>query len=694
MPFPSNLAYEQELRLLAALLINAAVLASSWRFAVRRLGGDFITHAVDALLIYFLVQYLVIGALGLGGVLAPATIAGGALLSSALLWTLAQPRRKNLDPAPKLLLQDRRWIWTCFLFLLGFVGAVMFYYRLTVPLANDPMTYHLPAAAQWLRTGRLGLFETWFFNPANTYSPLAGSMFTLWLMAPFRSDVAARFVEVGPLLLIFWLVLDLSRRLGASIAVAAIVALAAVLSRPFISHVNLAKDDLFVAAFFLACVYALVAKHQQSLFWASIRAGCAIGLMLATKYTALMALPLLLLLIDAPRRVGWRWRHVAISLLIAFVLAGPWYLRNLSLTDNPLFPIDVSIGGWRIFDGMMSVIRSERLEGLTGWWEVLTQGYYPMPVIGMIALILGWIAAWSRARELKTNALLRLVLIGAPAGIAVFLLTSPYAEMRFIYPSLLLLFVAFAAATRLLARWDWLAAVLLLVIAIATSFASDYQGLILRFTITAALVTGIVTGLAWQVRRWPRIYRLTAAGVVVVAAVGFALLSWNGYISAYRVAPEQNWSHPNGRYLGVAGAWDFVRNEIPPRETVAYTNLYLVYPLMGFSFDRRLVYAATRPGVEQLHDLPKFPGPVSGEQIQQSIEVAMWRDADRDVWLANLRRSGASYLIIGTESIVNPGTPATPPELRFVRSMPEAFHPVFRDASAIVFRINAVPAAN
>ena len=74
------------------------------------------------------------------------------------------------------------------------------------------MTYHLPAAAQWLRTGTLGVFETWFYNPANTYSPLAGSIFIAWLIAPFHSDLAARFVEVGPLLMIFWAVLSLSRR--------------------------------------------------------------------------------------------------------------------------------------------------------------------------------------------------------------------------------------------------------------------------------------------------------------------------------------------------------------------------------------------------------------------------------------------------------------------------------------------------
>nr|MBA3272983.1 hypothetical protein [Chthoniobacterales bacterium] len=459
-----------ELRLLAALVVNAAVLLFAHRFALRRLGGELISRAVDTFLIYYLVQYIVIGALGMAGVLAPATIGAAALLISALLWTVAKPRRPKFVTAPPLQLRDSLFIGAGFLFVLGFVGAVVHYYRLTVPLANDAIIYHIPAAGQWLRTGRLGLFETWFFNPANTYSPLAGSIFIAWLMAPFRSDIAARFVEVGPLLMIFWAMLDLSRRIGASARIATLIAAAAVLARPFISHVNLAKDDLFVAAFFLAAVTALTTRREtnpnsrrttsagpptaresapqqdaprerggekilltaresgSSPFWSSLRAGVAIGLMLATKYTALMTLPLLLLVIDAPFRAGWRWRHFMISAAIVALLAGPWYLRNLLITGNPLYPTDVSFAGVRIFDGMMTVTRSDRLVGLRAGWDVMTTGYYPMPMLGMVVLLVGWSFAWRHARRLETDALLRVVLIGGPLGIAIFLLTSPYAE--------------------------------------------------------------------------------------------------------------------------------------------------------------------------------------------------------------------------------------------------------------------------
>lgn len=731
MPPLPTISYEQELRLFTALVVNAAVLLSAHRFALRRLGGDLISRAVDTFLIYYLVQYIVIGALGLAGVLAPLTIGAGAMLLSALLWTIAKPRRRKFEPAPPLPLRDRLYVWTGFFFVAGFIGAMVYYYRLTVPLANDAITYHIPAAGQWLRTGRLGLFETWFYNPANTYSPLAGSIFIAWLIAPFRSDIAARFVEVGPLLMLFWAMLELSRRLGAGIRVATLIAAAAVLARPFISHVNLAKDDLFVAAFFLAAITSFASRREarpdsrrttsagpatpresasrqdapreqddetiplapredeSRHFWSAVRFGVAIGLMLATKYTALMTLPLLLLVIDAPFRAGWRWRHFAVSAAIVLLLAGPWYLRNAMLTGNPLYPTDVSIAGVRIFDGMMTVVRSDRLDGLRAGWDVMTTGYYPMPVLGMIVLLLGWGVAWRGARRVKSDALLRLVLIGGPLGIAIFLLTSPYAEMRFVYPSLLLLFAACAASVGR-SRWDWIGPAVLLLISIATSFASDYRDLILSFSIAGVLLSAFIVGMTWMLRRLPRVYRRVAVGAVFAVALGGAYANWRSYANEYRTVPEQNWTHPNSQYRQFADAWSFVRNEIPPHETLAYTNLYLVHPLMGFAFDRPLVYAPTQPNVDRLQDLPHFPEPTSGERIPQQMESITWRDADRDTWLENLRDSGATYLIVGTDSIARPGSRVTPPEFTFATSLPTIFQPVLRDEGAIIYRVNTI----
>src|SRR5262249_20941657 len=118
-------------------------------------------------------------------------------------------------------------------------------------------------AVYWLQQHRIALFQAWFFNPANTFSPLAGSMFAAYLMAPMGNDSLARFMQIGPWVLIFLAVGDLGRGAGASAPAAALAGFAAAVSRPFISQAVLVKDDLFVTAFFLVALGALTTRRSS-----------------------------------------------------------------------------------------------------------------------------------------------------------------------------------------------------------------------------------------------------------------------------------------------------------------------------------------------------------------------------------------------------------------------------------------------
>jgi len=80
--------------------------------------------------------------------------------------------------------------------------------------------------------------------------------------------------------------------------------LAAACARPFISQTILAKDDLPLAAFLTAAMVALSAERLRDPLgpW---RLGAAVGLLLATKFTATFSLPAIALAMDAPWRAGW-----------------------------------------------------------------------------------------------------------------------------------------------------------------------------------------------------------------------------------------------------------------------------------------------------------------------------------------------------------------------------------------------------
>jgi hypothetical protein len=252
--------FENELRLLYAIALNAIALAAGYRFATRRIGGDLVRRLIDAGLIYYLLQYVVIGALGVVGLLSPWTIGPLALMCSAMLWAGSGWQRKETKiapPAPATPRGERAVVAVCLAFVIAYAGAYVYQQRSLPPTADDALTYHLPAAVQWLQTGRIGLMPTWFFNPANTYSPLGGSLFMAWLIAPVGSDVLVRYVQLGPLILLFFVVLEIARLLGARTITAALVATACVMVRSFVNQVVVPKDDLFLTVFATAAVMSL-----------------------------------------------------------------------------------------------------------------------------------------------------------------------------------------------------------------------------------------------------------------------------------------------------------------------------------------------------------------------------------------------------------------------------------------------------
>ena len=53
--------------------------------------------------------------------------------------------------------------------------------------------------------------------PSCSSSPLGGSAFIAWLIAPVQNDSVARFVAVGPLLMLLVAMLNLCRRLGRTV---------------------------------------------------------------------------------------------------------------------------------------------------------------------------------------------------------------------------------------------------------------------------------------------------------------------------------------------------------------------------------------------------------------------------------------------------------------------------------------------
>lgn len=690
-----------EARLALTLLLNAGAFGGAYCFARRHGGGSTLQALCDAFLASYVIQYVSVAVPGMFGVFNLLTMSLVALAASATLGFFGLRNRHDLLK-PGAIRPGINWTFDhfilvgCFVFVIAYAAVHVNVQRLNPPAATDALVYHLPTAVQWIQTHRLGLFPTWYWNPAATWSPATTSTFMAWLMQSTGNDVFARFVQAPVVPFIFLLVARIAREFGCTRAVAGIVALAAAMSRPFISEAIIPKDDLFVTAFFGAAVVSLARDNLRDRFgpW---RVGLAFGMVLACKYTILLACPLFLFMIDAPFRAGWRVKHWAIALALGAVLFAPWYVRNIVITGNPLYPVDVKLFGHTIFTGLFGTERDQELRTAGGVWKMLGTTYHslPWPVVSALAVTLVAGIATAR-RSMLIDPLRRACLIGTIVTFVLFVLTSPHHEVRYMYPLLLLIF---GAAGLPIAHWIPLeparlaVASVLAIASIATAFDSTLIDSILAMLVPAVIVTLAAVGV---VVAQCRVFKLDIRGVGVSIGIALFLAAmptyvfWSAYVDGYyRKSTDGHgiagisyvWQ---GQYADEAPLWTFVREMLPDDANIAIANTFFVYPFFDKDFHRHLGHAPVRRG---LHDFVRFPRmgeTVPGDVIVQRMTDVMNEDPDKATWLENLHRMNAEYLVLA--SFPHTGDV---PERRFVAEEPATFEKLFDDPVAgSVYRIH------
>ena len=664
--------------------MNALPMIAGWRLGRRVHGTDTFAVLADAALVYFFVQYLAIGLPGMLGVLGPgAILLTTALVSGAVWWVGSQI--DSTDTPGHYDAADR---WSILFIACGgraFVIAILETVWTAPPLANDPLTYHLPAAVHWLQQGSLARYETWYYNPANTFSPLAGSMFLAWWMAPLGNDILARFGQAPALVLIAAATLRLCRDLGAPRFVPAMLALSVVLCRPIISQAQIAKDDLFLAAFFLAALSSLTRAALTDPLGV-VRLGVAIGLLGATKYTAAYALPILLLAIDAPWRAGWRWRSYGVAIWIALLLVGPWLIRNTIATGNPFYPLAAGP-----VDGPLSLGRDPSLGSLAGLWTTVVTSYYGTTTPLAIGLMIAWSAASFRfaLNPTRNEALARAVVLGPLAVIIIYTTTAPYPEGRFALPAILAMMVTPALLGRWGIQWSrvaWGLSVGLLIVSASTSFIPDNLSELIPITAFYATLIVVLTVMLQSGIRHPRTRGATVviASLVVIAVV---YVYWNASVQGYRARIADLGAHFWGdeKYYGdLAAGWLWVRSELPAGSTIALVNSHFTYPLYNFDLSNRIVQFSSRPDVADLTQLPALPRRIPGDRVIPLLIETLRTGADPSTFLQRLDASGAGVVFVDLQLQRRQGPP---PELVWMRSMPERFQVLYENPGCAVFRV-------
>ena len=661
-------AWPDELRLIATLLANALVLAASWRVA-RRFNPRAVVALPDALLLWLATQYVVTGVSGLLGALRPDVFLG---VASAASLAVLLGVRKVVDARRS----EDRVVWIALAFVLAYAGAFLWNQRLVPELATDPLVYHLPAAARWLQDGRIGVVDFWYWLPANSYSPLGGSIWIAWWLAPVGNDALARYVQLPAWLLLFAASLRLLRDLRVPTIVAALSAIAVVVARPFVSQLIIAKDDIAVAAL---AVTLLGAMHPRRLRepLAPVRLGVALGLLMSVKYVAALAVPALV-----PAIVLMRWRTLgprraiaAAMLAIAFV--APWLVRNAIAAGTP---------AWPFFSGDGGFVADPDLRTLAGVTRMLAGGFHSLPpAMWTLAIIAAIVAIARRRQSIARDNVFASLLVGPPLALAVLVAFTPFPEVRYLFTAvaMALLLVGIACGSIHDRRVGVALAVGFLVVSIATSFDASWLSLVAGFAVygaIAAAAVAILTLVAATMRR-------AIVAIAGLLLLGWIYLDWHAFLrhpdAGYAVGTDNGYA---ARYGDVGAMWTTLRAHVPAGSTIAYVNTPTIWPLFGFDLHNRVVHAPVRPRVTHLFDLPPIRERVAARD-EYVVNTRLQTDgADAATWLANLDRLRVDYVFAAKFDASRDA-----PEFGFVREHADRFEPMAENAAAIVWRVRRSP---
>lgn len=217
---------------------------------------------------------------------------------------------------------------------------------------GDAIEYHLARGAFWKQQHTIGYIHGAADGRIDAFPANAeiGMAFTMILsgngrFAPLVQLLAAIATGVA--------VYGISRRIGIGVRESVFAALLFLTLPVFALQASTGLNDVVVASFVAIAVFFFLGRSRADLVFG----GLSVALLIGTKFTAFLALPLVALVaVVAERR---RWVTVLSVIVVATVLGAYWYVLNLVKADHFLGAVSGQRG--HTGGGLETVARTLRL---------------------------------------------------------------------------------------------------------------------------------------------------------------------------------------------------------------------------------------------------------------------------------------------------------------------------------------------
>lgn len=549
------------------------------------------------------------------------------------------------------------------------VAALLWLWALVSPPPPwDAFVYHLYFPAAWIEKGAVFPVTVPFGDQAGTYFPSNVELVYTWVLQYLGQDFATNVVQFFFLTMAAVAAYRLSRVCGATRTIG-LCAVMSVFFMPSILHQAAAAEvDVAFTAFFITSLYFILRWRQDTDRPVNFVLSClSAGLFLGTKsiaipFAVLMLLPVFAYAIYVRRRMSWLWA----ALLLAPATGAFWYVRNLLLTGNPIFPLTVKLGGFELLAG--SYTRETMLNSLFHTdsiveWLGLMRGEW-----GFVFLVLMPLVSVAALFGRGAAAMHRIVIGVFPFLImAICFFLVPYnREVRFTYTAFVLGAVALGVVMSRMRRPGpetaaWLLAALYVANIFATGGGVDaaYHVQVARQVVNVLsapaqvydlmrpglLVAGAGASLfaatlifailrqRWD--KWSRPVILSALVICVMSmfpiAAGYPKYQYDYYIAT-----------PAGQ------SWKWLHENVEAPVNIAFTGTDISYGLFGPRLKNEVYHAPVNAhGFRRFHECNEYLKETGRYTMPETDRIDFCRrDPDIDTWIDALRNRDTDILYV------------------------------------------------